>query len=107
MVFIWYDLFMLGKLKQAGQMAKVANQARKMQKELEKEEIVVEENGIKVVMGGGVTMQCKEFTVNGVSNPEVVKVLNKAMKKTTEETAKKMQSMMGGMGEMMKGMGMG
>lgn len=95
---------MFQKLKQMGDMAKMAKQMRDFQKELEKEEIVVEEQGIKIVMKAGVVPQIKSFTVNGISNEVVVSVLNKAIKKTQEETAQKMVQMQGGMGNVMKGL---
>lgn len=93
---------MLDKFKQAGEMAKMAKQARQMQKQMEKEKVVLEENGIKVVING--TQKIESFEINGVSNDAVVEVLNKAIRKSQEAAAKQMQEMAGGLGGLMKGM---
>jgi len=93
---------MLDKFKQAGEMAKMAKQARQMQKEMDKEKVIIEENGIKVIITG--TQKIEAFEINGVSNDAVVDVLNKAIRKSQESAAKKMQEMSGGLGAMMKGM---
>jgi len=90
---------MQNPLKQAGQMAKMVKQAKKLQKMMEEEEVVVEEGPIKIVIDG--TQKIKKFVVNGVENDEVVKVLNKALKKSQESGAKRMQEMSGGFGGLM------
>ena len=92
---------MFDKLKQSGHMLKMANDARKLQKEVEKEEITVEESGIKVTVNGA--MKIVEFEVNGVSNPTVVNVLNKAVEKSQKMMAEKLREMPG-LGDMMKNM---
>lgn len=92
---------MFDKMKQMGQLAKMANDAKKLQKEVEKEEITVEESGIKVTINGA--MKIVEFEVNGVSNPTVINVLNKAVEKSQKAMAEKLRSMPG-LGDMMKNM---
>lgn len=80
-------------------MAKLVKEAKRMQQMMEAEEVVVEEGPIKVVVDG--TQKIKKFVVNGVENDEVVKTLNKAIKKSQEAMAKKMQQMNGGIGGLM------
>lgn len=93
---------MFNKLKQAGDLAKLAKQARDLQNALDKEDVVVEENDIKIVITA--TQKIKSFEVKGVSNDMVVQILNKAIKKSQEAAARKMQEMSGGLGGMMKGL---
>ncbi|NMB57253.1 YbaB/EbfC family nucleoid-associated protein [Candidatus Beckwithbacteria bacterium] len=87
------------KVKQAGEMGKMIQQAKAMQKALAAEKIEVEENGIKVVISGD--MKIKELFINGEFNNKLTEVLNKALKKTQEVSAKKMQEMSGGLGGLM------
>jgi len=96
---------MLNPLKQAGQMAKMVKQARQMQKMMEQEEVVVEDGGIVVVVDG--TQKIKKLSVNGIENQQVVDILNKAVKKSQEAMAKKMQEQAGGLGGMMNMLGGG
>ena len=89
---------MQNPLKSIGNIAKLKQQAKQMQDELAAEEIVVEEGDIYVVITGG--QEVKQFSVQGVSSDEAIRVLNKAIKKSQESAAKKLQGMMGGMGGM-------
>ena len=84
-------------------MAKLVKQARDLQKMMEAEEVVMEENGIKVVIDG--TQKIKAFSVQGIENKTVVEILNKAIKKSQEAAAKKMQEMGGGLSGLMGMMG--
>ena len=94
---------MFNPLKQAGDVAKMMKQARDMQKMMEEEKVVFEENGIRIVIDG--LQKIHEFSVNGIANDEVVKVLNKAVKKSQEAAAKRMQEMSGGLSGLMGMMG--
>jgi len=84
---------MLDKLKQAGQMAKAMNEARKLQKALEGEKVEIEDNGVKVVVNG--VPRILDFSVNGVSNKAVINVLNKAIEKAQMAYPTKMREMPG------------
>lgn len=53
------------------------DQARQLAKSLSLQNIVVEEDGIKIVIDGN--QKIKEFSVEGVSNSLVVEKLNKAI----------------------------
>lgn len=90
---------MLNPLKQAGEMAKMVKQAKQMQKMMEEEEVVVEEGPIRIVIDG--TQKIKKFSVNSIENEEVVKALNKAIKKSQQAGAKRMQEMAGGLSGIM------
>ena len=91
---------MLDKLKQLKQMR---DQAMQIQKQLAAEEIVVERGDVKVVISGD--QKIKELSVRGVSSDDVVNALNDAIKQSQQIAAKKLQSMSGGLGGLMKGMG--
>ena len=89
---------MLGKL---GDLKKLRDQAMQIQKQLQDEEIVVEEGDVRVVISGD--QQIKEFTVSGISSDQAVQTLNKAIKESQKVAAKKLQSMSGGLGGMLGG----
>lgn len=93
---------MVNPLKALGNLNELRKQAKKMQTELANEEIRVEEGDIVVVISGD--QKIRQFSVQGISSQEAVKVLNKAIKKSQELAAKKLQSMTGGLGGMMGGM---
>lgn len=78
-------------------MIKMANRLRQIQNQLSQERISVEENGIKVVVSGD--MKIRELEVDGEDQGKVRDVVNKAVKKAQEVSAKKMQEM-GGLAEL-------
>lgn len=78
-------------LKGLGDLKKLREQAQAIQKQLAQEEVVVEEGDIKVVITGD--QKIKEFEVQGISSDQAVSVLNKAIKKSQEMAAKKLQMM--------------
>jgi DNA-binding protein YbaB len=92
---------MANPLKALGDLNKLRTQAKKMQQDLAAEEIRVEEGDVVVVISGD--QKIKQFSVQGVSSDEAVEVLNKAIKKSQEIAAKKLQSMTGGLGGMLGG----
>lgn len=94
---------MSNPLKALGDLNKLRQQAKKMQQELAAEEIRVEEGDIVVVISGD--QKIKQFSVQGVSSSEAVEVLNKAIKKSQEVAARKLQAMTGGLGGMLGGGG--
>ncbi len=73
--------------------AKVLAQAYKLKKAVEAETVEVEENGIKVVVSGD--QKVKFLSVNGMENKILVDTINKAMKKSQEQAAKRMKDMGG------------
>ncbi len=87
-----------GKL---GDLNKLRQQAMTMQKNLAGQQITVEENGVKVVISGD--QKIIELTVQGIGNPVLNDVLNKAIRKSQELAAKELMNVSGGMGGLMGG----
>ncbi len=64
---------------------------QRMQKELQKEEVIVEKDGIRVVVRGD--QQIKEITVDDIVEPRITDAINEAVKKTQELAARKLIEM--------------
>ena len=96
---------MFDKLKQLGQLKKMRDQAVAIQRQLAQEVIEVNENGVRVIISGDQKLQ--SLDVDGMANQRVVEVVNKAIKKSQEMAAKKLQEMSGGLTGMLKGLGGG
>ncbi|MGD9129543.1 MAG: hypothetical protein PVJ09_03595 [Candidatus Woesebacteria bacterium] len=94
---------MANPFKALGDLNNLRKQAKKMQQDLAAEIIRIEEGDIVVEISGA--QEIKQFSVQGVTSQDAVKVLNKAIKQSQELAAKKLQSMTGGLGGLMKGMG--
>lgn len=92
---------MANPFKALGDLNDLRKQAKQMQQDLAAEEITVEEGDILVVISGD--QKIKQFSVQGVTSQEAIDVLNKAIKKSQEVAAKKLQSMTGGLGSLMGG----
>jgi len=78
-------------LKGLGDMNKLRQQAMQMQQQLAQEQVVVEEGDVRVVITGD--QKILEFSVQGITSDVAVSALNKAIKKSQEMAAKKLQSM--------------
>ena len=78
-------------LKGLGDMNKLRQQAMQMQQQLAGEQVVVEEGDVKIVITGD--QRIVEFSVQGITSDVAVSALNKAIKKSQEMAAKKLQSM--------------
>lgn len=83
------------QLGQLGELKKLRDQAMALKRQLAAEEVVVEEEGVKVVITGD--QQIKQLEIKGISNQTLVDVLNKAIKKSQELAAKKLQEIGGGL----------
>lgn len=83
------------KVQQLRDLKKMRDQAMAIQRELAGEEVVVEEQGVKVVMSGD--QKVKSLAVDGEEQYRLIDVLNKAIKKSQEVAAKKLQEMSGGL----------
>lgn len=92
---------MVNPLKALGDLNQLRKQAKQMQQELAAEEIRLEEGDIVVVISGD--QKIKSFSVQGITSQEAIDVLNKAIKKSQELAAKKLQQMTGGLGGMLGG----
>jgi len=87
---------MFDKVKQLGELKKMRDQAMEMQKALAQEKIEVEEQGIKIVMTGD--QRVEQLEIDGEEQNSLKDVLNKAIKKSQEVAARKLQEMSGGLG---------
>ncbi len=73
--------------------AKMLAQAYKLKKAVEAETVEIEENGVKVVVSGD--QRVKFLSINGMENKVLVEAINKGMKKSQEQAAKRMKDMGG------------
>jgi nucleoid-associated protein EbfC len=94
---------MLNPFKQIGEIKKMRDQAMQIQRELQAEEVVVERNGVRIVISGD--QKIKELMSNGKSDNDVKDAINEAIKKSQEAAARKLQQMGGGLGGLLGGMG--
>ncbi len=92
---------MQNPLKALGDLNALRKQALDMQKALSQQQIVVEEGDVRVVITGD--QRIVEFSVQGVTSDVAVTALNKAIKKSQEMAAAKLQEMTGGLGGMLGG----
>jgi DNA-binding protein YbaB len=92
---------MANPFKALGDLNQLRKQAKQMQQELSAEQIVLEEGDIRVVITGD--QRVIELSVQGISSPDVIDILNRAIKKSQELAAKKLQAMTGGLGGMFGG----
>lgn len=92
---------MANPLKALGDLNALRKQALDMQKALSQQQIVIEEGDVRVVITGD--QRIVEFSVQGVTSDVAVTALNKAIKKSQEMAAAKLQEMTGGLGGMLGG----
>lgn len=86
---------MFDKFKQLSELKQMRDQAMQLQRQLASEEIEYEENGVKVVIAGD--QKVRQIIIGSQNDEKLVKVINKAIEKSQQAAAKKIQSM-GGMG---------
>ena len=86
---------MFNPIKQAGELNKLRQEAKKIEKELEQIEVREEKNDIKVKVSGN--MKILSIEINGEDRSDVVDVLNSAMKEAQKKAAMKMQQLGGGL----------
>ncbi|MDH7476180.1 MAG: YbaB/EbfC family nucleoid-associated protein [Microgenomates group bacterium] len=79
---------MVNPLGGLGDLQKLQQQAQKMQQALQQEQVVVEKNGVKVVMRGD--QQLIEVSVDGIIENRIAEAVNEAVKKTQELAAQKL-----------------
>lgn len=87
---------------QIGDLKKMRDQAIQMQKQLQQEVIEIEEEGIRVVLTGD--QKVEVVAIDGNREERLTRVLNKAIKKSQEVAAKKLQEMSGGLKGLLGGM---
>jgi len=91
------------KVKQMGELKKMRDEAMALQKQLAAIKTTISEDGVTVVVTGD--QKIDELVIDGSPNMRVVNALNKALKKSQEIAAKKMQEMSGGLSGLLKGLG--
>ncbi len=94
---------MMNPFGQLGELKKMREQAMKIQKELQAEEVEIEKHGVRVVITGD--QKLKTIESNGKSDNDIRDAVNEAIKKSQEVAAKKLQGMTGGLGGLLGGMG--
>lgn len=86
---------MLNPFKALGDLKSMRDQAMKMQQALSQERVVVERDGVKVVMTGD--QKILELVIDGQEDNRVKDALSEAIKKVQEIAAKKLTEMSGGL----------
>lgn len=95
-------IFFLEMFDKVGQLNKMRQQAKQLQKQLEKIIETYEEGEIKVKVSGDQKLQY--LAIDGQERDDIVKAINKAMKKVQKEAAKKMMETGGGLSGLLGGL---
>ncbi len=82
---------MINPFKGLGDINRMQQQARQMQQALQQEEVIVDHEGIRVVLRGD--QQVKEVSIDGVLENRIADAINEAVKKTQELAARKFLEM--------------
>ncbi len=88
-------------LDKVSQLNKLRRQAKTLQKQLEQIVETHEEGDVKVKVSGDQKLQY--LAIDGQERDDVVKAINKAMKKVQKEAAKKMMETGGGLSGLLGG----
>lgn len=88
-------------LSQLGELKKMRDQAMKIQKELQAEEVSVEKNGVEILITGD--QKIKEINTNGRGDNDIKEAVNEAIKKSQEVAARKLATMQGGLSGLLGG----
>lgn len=94
---------MMNPFKQAAEIKKLRDQAKKIQDELAQIEVEVEKGRVTIVMSGD--MKVKRFEINGEEMKDAKDAVNEAVDKAQKKSAQKMQQMGGGLQELLGGLG--
>ena len=86
---------MFNPFKSLGDLKSMRDQAVKMQQMLSAEEVVIERNGVKVVMTGD--QKIKSLIIDGQEDWKIKEAIAEAIKKSQEIAAKKLTEMSGGL----------
>lgn len=92
---------MINPFKQIGDINKMRNQAMQIQRELQGEEVVVDKNGVHIVISGD--QKIKILESNGRSDDDIKDAVNEAIKKSQEVAAHKLSQMQGGLSGLLGG----
>lgn len=94
---------MFNPFKSLGDLKSMRDQAVKMQQMLSAETVIVERNGVRVVMTGD--QKIKELIIDGKDDWRVRDAIAEAIKKSQEIAAKKLTEMSGGIQGLLGGGG--
>lgn len=92
---------MFNPFKAVGDLKSMRDQAVKMQQLLAAEEVVVERNGVKLVMSAD--QKIKSLFIDGQEDWKIKEVVAEAIKKSQEIAAKKLTEMSGGLQGLLRG----
>lgn len=92
---------MMNPFSQLGELKKMRDQAMAIQKELQAEEVIVDKNGVHIIISGD--QKIKALEANGRSDNDIREAVNEAIKKSQEVAAKKLSQMGGGLGGLLGG----
>ena len=93
---------MFDKVKQVGELNKLRQQAKALQKELEQIKESYEKGDYKVVVTGD--QKVDYIGIDGEGQEELVRAINKAMKNVQKKAAKKMMETGGGLSGLLGGL---
>lgn len=93
----------MGMFDQIKDIKKMRDEAMKIQRELQGEEVTVNKNGVDITITGD--QKIKDIRTNGKSDNDIKEAVNEAVKKSQEVAAKKLQSMGGGLQGLLGGGG--
>lgn len=79
---------MFNPLGALGDLQKLRQQAQQMQQSLQHEQVVVDKNGVRVIMRGDQIIESIE--IDGVVENRIADTINEAIKKTQELAARKL-----------------
>ena len=91
---------MFNPLKNLGDLKAMRDQALQIQQALSQEQVVVEKDGVYVVMTAD--QKILELKIDGASVPRVKEAISEAIKKSQQVAAQKLQEMSGGLGGLLK-----
>ncbi len=94
---------MINPFKQAAEIKKLRDQAKKIQDELAQIEVESERGRVKVVMTGD--MKVKSVEINGEEMKDAREAFNEAVDRAQKKSAQKMQQMGAGLQEILGGLG--
>jgi DNA-binding protein YbaB len=94
---------MMNPFKQAGEIKKLRDQAKKIQDELSQIEVESEKGRVKVVMSGD--MKVKSVEINGEEMKDAREAFNEAVDRAQKKSAAKMQQMGAGLQDLLGGLG--
>lgn len=96
---------MINPFKQAAEIKKLRDQAKKIQDELSQVEVEAEKGRVKVIIDGN--MKVKSVEINGEEMRDAKDAFNDAVDRAQKKSAQKMQQMGAGLQDLLGGLGQG